>query len=241
MLVADGPPTLITGMTRFGALTDLTQAGYAHKRGSSSGNFNLWREAYAARATNEFVIRSGIVVGLGAVFAGLTVFTTVLGFVYSPVALALAVPFGAVTYFLWYHVSGRLRKRVYRQTRTAGSRRTDRTTRTDRTRRTDQTTRTDRTETGGFGAGPRREWTGPRSDGGFDAGGRRRATAGGQRQRRGPSTAEAYRALDLKPGASEAAVRSAYREKVKEVHPDTDDGSERAFKRVQSAYDHLSD
>ena len=185
--------------------------------------------------------RSGLVVGLGGVFAGLTVFTTVLGFVYSPVALALAVPFGAVTYFLWYHVSGRLRERVYRQTRTAGSRRAERTGRAGQTARTSRTSRTDRAETGGFGAGPREEWTGPRSDGGFDGGGRRRATAGGQRRRRGPSTAAAYRALDLEPGADEAAVRSAYREKVKEVHPDTDDGSERAFKRVQSAYDHLSD
>lgn len=234
VLVADGPPALIAGVARFGALTDLTQPGYAHIRGSSSGNFNLWRETYAVRATSTVVTRSGLVVGLGGVFAGLTVFTTVLGFVYSPVALALAVPFGVVTYFLWYHVSGRLRERVYRQTRTAGSRRTERTTRAG------QTTRTGRAETGGFGAGPREEWTGPRSDGGFDAGGRRRATAGGQR-RRGPSTAAAYRALDLEPGADEAAVRSAYREKVKEVHPDTDDGSERAFKRVQNAYDHLSD
>ena len=147
VLVADGPPALITGVARFGALSDLAQAGYAHERRSSSGNFNLWREAYAVRATNAVVTRSGLVVGLGGVFAGLTVFTTVLGFVYSPVALALAVPFGAVTYFLWYHVSGRLRERVYRQTRTAGSRRAERTGRAGQTARTSRTSRTSRTET----------------------------------------------------------------------------------------------
>ncbi|RJS99518.1 molecular chaperone DnaJ, partial [Halococcus sp. IIIV-5B] len=61
-----------------------------------------------------------LLVGLVSVFAGLTVVLAILGFVYSPVVLVIAVPFGVVTYVLWYHVSGRLGERVYRQTRTAG-------------------------------------------------------------------------------------------------------------------------
>ncbi|WP_049898986.1 J domain-containing protein [Halococcus agarilyticus] len=170
--------------------------------------------------------RSRLVIGLGAVFAGLTVLTTVLGFVYSPVALALAAAFGVTTYFLWYHASGRLRRRVHRDARAAGSGRAKSTA---------------RTRTDGFGAGPREGRTGPRERRGFDAGRSRRRDVGGRRRQAGPSTAEAYRTLGLEPGADETAVRSAYREKVKEVHPDADDGSERAFKRVQSAYDHLSD
>ena len=164
------------------------------------------------------VSRSRLVVALGAVFAGLTVFLTVLGFAYSPVALVLAVPFGVVTYVLWYHASGRLHARVRRQARTAGRARAD--------------------GRGGFGAGPREEWTGPRSDGrGFGGGTRQRDPA---QRRIGPSPTEAYRILGLDPGADESAVKSAYRERVKNVHPDTEGGDEQAFKRVNEAYERLS-
>jgi hypothetical protein len=160
------------------------------------------------------VPRSQLVLMLASVFAGLTVVLAVLGFVYSPVALAASVAFGAATYALWYHASGRLRERVRREAR-AGRRTT--------------------TERGGFGAGPREDWTGPRSGGGF----------GGERQRRatqptsGPSARDAYRTLGLDPGADESAIKQAYREKVKETHPDTEDGTERRFKRVNDAYERL--
>ena len=161
--------------------------------------------------------RSQLVIALASVFAGLTVLLAVLGFAYSPVALVVALPFGAVTYALWYHASGRLRERVRREAR-AG-----------RTRTT--------TERGGFGAGPREDWTGPRGGGGFRDGRQRRAT----RRTTGPSTRDAYRTLDLDPGADESSIRRAYREKVKETHPDTEDGSERRFKRVNEAYERLSE
>lgn len=172
--------------------------------------------------------RSGLLVYLASVFAGLTVFLTVLGFVYSPVALVLALPFGVVTYLMWYQASGRLRERV--RQRVPGA-------------------TTSGPETGGFGAGPREEWTGPRrGDQRFGAGTRTGGSSGrstgrgaSRRTRTGPSTTEAYRTLGLDPGADEAAVRSAYRAKVKEVHPDTEQGDERAFKRVQNAYERLSD
>jgi hypothetical protein len=46
---------------------------------------------------------------------------------------------------------------------------------------------------------------------------------------------EAFAELGLEPGADEATVRSAYRDRAKEVHPDTG-GDEDEFKRVQEAY-----
>lgn len=57
----------------------------------------------------------------------------------------------------------------------------------------------------------------------------------------GLSETEAYRVLGLDPGADADAVRSAYRQKVKEVHPDTASGDEEAFKRVNEAYRRLSE
>lgn len=160
------------------------------------------------------VSRSRLLVVLASVFTGLTVFVAVLGFAYSPVAFVPATAFGIVTYFLWYHASGRLTARVSQRART---------------------TRRD-TEAGGFDAGPREEWTGPR--------GRRRTSArqrGPAQRRTDLSTTEAYRTLGLDPGADDATVRAAYREKVKEVHPDTEAGDERTFKRVNEAYERLLD
>jgi hypothetical protein len=162
------------------------------------------------------VPRSQLVLVLASVFAGLTVVLAVLGFAYSPVALVVSLPFGVVTYALWYHASGRLRERVRREAR-AGRRTT--------------------TERGGFGAGPREDWTGPRGGGGFGEGRQRRAT----QRTTAPSARDAYRTLDLDPGADESAIRQAYREKVKEAHPDTEEGTERRFKRVNEAYERLSE
>jgi hypothetical protein len=77
---------------------------------------------------------------------------------------------------------------------------------------------------GGFGAGARRE---ARRE-------RQRATA----QPTGISPDEAYRRLGLDPGADEREVKRAYRQKVKEVHPDRG-GDEEEFKRVTEAYETL--
>ncbi|EMA41507.1 J domain-containing protein [Halococcus hamelinensis] len=161
-----------------------------------------------------------LLVGLASVFAGLTVVLAILGFVYSPVVLAVAVPFGVVTYVLWYHVSGRLGERVRRQARAPGFRETT----------------ANRRAGGGFGAGPRGFREGP-------TGGRRERVGGARGPgggTDGPSAAEAYEVLGLDPGAGEAAVRSAYRERVKQVHPDTEDGDERRFRRVNEAYERLT-
>lgn len=51
----------------------------------------------------------------------------------------------------------------------------------------------------------------------------------------GDPVTEAFAELGLDPGADEATVRRAYRDRAKEVHPDAG-GDEDAFKRVQEAY-----
>jgi DnaJ-class molecular chaperone len=53
--------------------------------------------------------------------------------------------------------------------------------------------------------------------------------------------AEAYDVLDLDSGRAEAVVRDAYLSRIKEVHPDNDDGSREAFRRVQRAYERLAE
>ena len=183
--------------------------------------------------------------GLAVVLGGLTVVLTALAVVSNPAVIFVALAFGAATYFVYYHASGRMASRVYQ--------RVERQARVDGGRR--QT-----------GAGPREEWEPPR--GGATArdavGGNRRArqarqrrTAQQQRQQRrrqasqrtgrapsansGPTAAEAYQCLDLDPSADQSTVKAAYREKVKEVHPDTDGGDEQSFKEVKEAYERLSD
>ncbi|PSQ14377.1 hypothetical protein BRD02_09595 [Halobacteriales archaeon QS_8_69_73] len=62
-------------------------------------------------------------------------------------------------------------------------------------------------------------------------------TAGADRLEGRTDVAEAaFDVLGLSPGADEAAVRRAYRRRVKEVHPDHG-GDEEEFRRVQEAYD----
>ncbi|WP_224268223.1 J domain-containing protein [Haloprofundus salinisoli] len=164
--------------------------------------------------------RDRLIMGLAAVFAGITVLLAVLGLSYSLFLLVLAIPFGATTYFMWYQASGRLAEQA-------------------RSRRV-------RREPAGFGAGARRENVREnrrRARHNGRAGGRTngRSRTGAPRTARGPTRVEAYRALDLEPGASTAEVKRAYRSKVKEVHPDTEDGDEESFKRVNRAYESLNE
>lgn len=174
--------------------------------------------------------------GVTAVFAVLTATLTVVGVLSNPAILVLALMFGLSTYLMYYHVSGKMAARVYERVE-------EQAATNDHSRRR-----------GGFGAGPRDEWRPPR-DGqrarGFaqqvrDSRQRTRRTRqqrSGGRQRRSPqglTTAEAYQRLDLDPGADDHAVKQAYREKVKDVHPDTETGSEAEFKRVKAAYETLT-
>ncbi|MDS0220904.1 J domain-containing protein [Haloarcula sp. S1AR25-5A] len=185
----------------------------------------------------------GLTKGIAAVFGVLTVVLTAVGILGNPAVLFLALMFGASTYFMYYHISGKMAARLYERVE----------------RQAAQNTGTARR--GGFGAGPREEWEPPRD-------GRRarrsRATNGGQRRRQGrqrqrrqtsggrqrrqrvqgssgPTSAEAYKRLGLDPSADQSTIKAAYREKVKEVHPDTDSGSEAEFKQVQAAYETLTD
>ncbi|MGQ4554872.1 DnaJ domain-containing protein [Halobellus sp. GM3] len=178
----------------------------------------------------------GLVVGITAVFAATTALFAVLGLVYQPFLLLFAAIFAAATYLLWYHVSGRLLARVERTTETAKERSRERANAASRGPRDFE----------GFGPGRRAA-----GDGGRFGRNRRASEAeqGGRRRRRSRgrssaatelTVAEAYRTLGLDPGADEDAVRAAYRERAKAAHPDTDTGDEEQFKRVNRAYERLT-
>ena len=172
-----------------------------------------------------------LVSGLAVVFGVLAVTFAALAVRYTLVFLAVSALFGAAGYLTWYHASGRMAARLYRgveQQAAAG------------------------VETG-VGAGPREEWTGPR-DGrtAAQAARERRQQAGAGQSRARQRAAHArngqsrpsakdYRLLGLEPGADGDAVQRAYREKVKEVHPDTESGNEAQFKRVKAAYERITD
>ncbi|SFR93748.1 DnaJ domain-containing protein [Halomicrobium zhouii] len=206
-----------------------------------------------------------LVTGLAGVLGGITVVMTVLGLLFEPPILFVALTFGAATYLVYFHTSGRMAARVYQTVERQAA------VDPSRGRRRQRTGRRGRRDAG---AGPREDWTPPR-DGrtareaaAAGAGGREGATHSGrsgqrqasqrgqgrrqqrrgtrQRQRppnanSGPTAAEAYRTLGLDPGADESSVKQAYREKVKQVHPDTDGGDEEAFKAVTAAYERLTD
>jgi len=195
------------------------------------------------------VNRSDLVSALAVVFGALAAFLAVVGVVVEPLVLLLAVPFAVVTYVMWYQASGRLVERLY-ATVEEGARVDDRAR--GRRARAGAGERTG--GRGGFGAGPRAEWD-PRAEWetrdrvsgpGPGERRRRRGQRGGRRRRSprtddGPTAREAYDVLDLSPDADSEAVRRAYREKVKFVHPDAEGGSEEAFKRVNAAYERLSE
>jgi hypothetical protein len=157
------------------------------------------------------VDRDRLVLGLSAVFAGVTTVLVVLAFVRQLFLLFLALPFAATTYIMWNHATGRL---------------------AERTRRRAQRTPRNGPGPGGFGATARGA-TGP--------GGTGRRAGTGAADAAGPSRREAYETLGLDPSAGDDEVRCAYRAKVKEVHPDTEDGDEETFKRVNRAYEQLID
>ncbi len=182
----------------------------------------------------EYVVqRSPFVLGLAAVFAGMAALliggAAVSG---QPFALVVAVPLGLTSYFMYYHGSGKLAEAVYQ--RQQGRRRDDFEARSR----------------GGFGAGPRsrgraRTRAEREARARFGVGADSRARRGGARSRpprpeQGPSRAEARKVLGVSTDADSAEIKRAYREKVKEVHPDRG-GDEETFKRVTAAYERLSD
>ena len=160
--------------------------------------------------------RARFLLGLASVLAGTTVLLVVLGVVYSPFILVLAVPFGVGTYLIWGDATGRIQARARRRSHTRRSR--------SARRRTD------------------RQWAGPGrerrvdDDLGGDAGrNRRRAPTVDA----GPTDEEARQTLGVETDADEADIKSAYRQRAKELHPDQAGGDEEAFKRVTEAYEQL--
>lgn len=171
--------------------------------------------------------RSRFIVALAAAFGAMTVALAVAGVLYNLAILAVAAVFGVVTYLLWMHGTGRLAARVYRRVErqaatnggpsgAAGARRQDPTGRGRRSRRAES----------------RRT-----------AGRERRANAR-RPNRPDPETMsrrEASRVLGVEAGADQETIKRAYRERVKDVHPDAADGDTQAFKRVRNAYERLEE
>ncbi|WP_144797370.1 J domain-containing protein [Halorubrum depositum] len=182
-----------------------------------------------------------IIVGMAATFIGLTALLLVAGVVVSPVLLAVAVPFGVVSYFLWYHASGKLRDRVRREAAHAGPTERERARRRARTAEHRRSARRTAGATdGGFGGAAA---GGARSTGGPGA---RGPGAGGRRdpRDRAPPTAgmterDAYETLGLNRTADQETIRETYRERAKRLHPDGEDGDEETFKELNEAYELL--
>jgi hypothetical protein len=208
------------------------------------------------------VYGSRIVTGLAVVFGVMAALFAVFGVVYNLVFFAVAAVFGAAAYFVWYHASGRFARRLYQGVEnqaqpTAGPgpgpgarRRADSSAGPREEWVPPRDGQSARQAAGGPQRGGQRG--GPQADGqrggprgrraAGDGVGRRRDRA--NRARVGPEAdeiteREAYDRLGLDPDADTDAVKRAYREKVKEVHPDTEGGDEDAFKRIKTAYERL--
>ena len=173
--------------------------------------------------------RDGLLMGIVAVFIGITALMLIAGIVVSPFFLLVAVPFGGAAYLMWYQASGKLAERIRadpagyaRSARGGGG-------------------------PGGFDAGPfegrfTRERANRQRARGQGRRRRQRARGGGSvGQQTGLSKSAAADILDVDAGADAETVKSAYREKVKTAHPDAPEGDEDEFKSVKRAYETLGE
>ena len=206
----------------------LTPVGHAAAAGTLTS-----AEALPRRVSNQ-----RLVLALAAVFAGMTVLMVVLAAAFrDPVPLFVAAMLGAATYFFWYHATGRIASGIYERVERQARANAD----------------GGRAQRGGFGAGPREDWEAPGGDDRWERvrqqaqQQRRRARADAQGRRRAPSTTSgpslstARQVLGVSADADQATVKAAYRERVKETHPDTEGGDKEEFKRVNRAYERLSE
>ncbi|AGN02358.1 DnaJ domain-containing protein [Salinarchaeum sp. Harcht-Bsk1] len=195
----------------------------------------------------------GWLAGLFAVMAAMLALTAaVVGW---PILL-LAIPLAAVAYLFWYHATGRLTERLRQRARRQGGRRRSAGTRRDRRRRRAAATgfgpQNDPDGSGGTywreerrrarertaaerGRDRAEPWAPGPGHRGSEASGRR---PGAQPSNAGMSPDRARGVLGVRSDADAETIRDAYREKVKETHPDRG-GSTDAFKRVNEAYETL--
>lgn len=164
------------------------------------------------------MLRSRLLLGVAAVLAGTSVLLVVLGFAYTPVLLLAAAPFAVAAGFLWWHATGRLEVSMraqirYERVESGDARRTGR-------------------DVDGMGSADRE------------------SGAGRSQRQPGPddwadspalslSRREAARVLDVSPEADAAAVRDAFRDRAREVHPDAPGGDAEAFREARAAYERL--
>ena len=192
--------------------------------------------------------RSTLLVAVGAVLGGIAVLMLALAAAFEPLLVFVALPFAAAGYIVWYQGTGRLAARIRREAvaddepgrRAAGT--SDAGPRSGDPRWADPRAQAARARARRRAAGAS---VGREADaGGFDPRGR----AGSRDRRAGGDAApfedrmserEAREILGVEPGSDETAVREAYRDRVKETHPDTEDGDEETFKRVAEAYERL--
>ncbi|UIP01039.1 J domain-containing protein [Halobaculum sp. CBA1158] len=182
--------------------------------------------------------RDVLILGIAAVLGGLSVTLAMVGIARSPFVLIVAVPLAAAAYFMWYQASGRMRERLHeRASRERAAADAAEGARGARSRFAREA-RARMGDGGRVGANGRRRQAGPRGPNGR----RGRGPTGGASMtgNAGMPPGDARRTLGVDADASESAVKSAYRERVKETHPDSG-GDEEEFKRVNRAYEVLTE
>ncbi len=177
------------------------------------------------------MVRDTVGLVLAGVLAGLAAMLFVASIAVQPFLVVAAIPFAAGAYLVWQASIGEYGARGVNE---ADARRA----RARRARAANERAASD-----GHGATTAGERRRSRNYERARAAGRRRAS-GRQRTREEPDSLarrEAARVLGVDADAEPAAVRSAYRERVKEVHPDTEGGDAEAFQKVNDAYERLQE
>lgn len=258
MLATDDSATAFAPVIRLGVLADLTEAGDAHTSEYAVQTFedlvrterslaNAAPRGYSRRtpthsgvgltwvAAQHSRVYTVVLGWLAALFAVMAAMLTLAAAVVGWPVLLLAAPLAGVAYLFWYHASGRLTERLREQARHGPT-----AARGNRQRRRAATA---------AGTGSRRNrsrWAGEPRAGARWAGDPRSGRGPTGRQRSPPqadsgmSPNRARGVLGVGSGADSEAVRTAYREKVKETHPDRG-GSTEAFQRVTEAYETLDE
>lgn len=184
---------------------------------------------------SRIVENERLIMAIAGVFVVLALVLGIVGIVYAQFVIAVALMFGVVAFLMWYQASGRLASRIYEGVE-ARARVNDRWRRRNENQRQQEKRWQQRNRRWGNGNfDPRNSWTGQSTN-----------THNRQKRREQPDESttqprEAYAILGLAPDAEEEEIKKAYRDRVKEVHPDTKGGDEEAFKRVTAAYEQLTE